>query len=196
MELCAAMSEPQTDRRIIEACQQGDRQAFHALFDAYKDRVYSFALHFLGGDTASAEDVTQEVFLRLFTRIGQYRNESEFATWLRRVVANVCIDEQRRRRRFLPCSEDHLAQRLQSPEQDIQRAEVARAVQAALADLNPDMRATVLLKHFDDLSYDEIATALRCSKGTIASRLHRCHKILARKLAYLRETGPSEKESC
>jgi RNA polymerase sigma-70 factor (ECF subfamily) len=186
MELCAAMTEPQIDGRIIEACRRGDREAFRLLFEAYKDRVYSIALHFLRGDSAAAEDVAQEVFLRLFTRIGQYRREAEFATWLYRVVVNACVDEQRRRRRFAPCEDMGALPDPPGAEEDADRAEVAREVQSAVADLKPEMRATVLLKYFEELSYEEMAAALGCSKGTIASRLNRCHKILARKLVHLR----------
>src|SRR5205823_203898 len=89
------------DGRTLEACRQGDREAFRRLFDTYQETVYSIALHFLHGDEAAAEDITQEVFVRLFTRIRQYRGEAEFSTWLYRMVANACLDEQRRRKRFV-----------------------------------------------------------------------------------------------
>ena len=74
--------EEQTD--IIEACKRGDRAAFQLLFEAYKDKVYSIALHY-GSDPSMAHDVTQQVFLKLFTTIDQFRQESEFATWLYRI---------------------------------------------------------------------------------------------------------------
>src|SRR5579863_10029801 len=95
------IDERSADTSMIEACRQGDREAFRRLFDAYKDRVYSMAVYALHGDAVAAEDVTQEVFLRVFTRIRQFRGESEFATWLYRLVANACVDEQRRHRRYV-----------------------------------------------------------------------------------------------
>src|SRR5215470_7201612 len=101
MERYPVMNERENMAGIIEACQRGDRAAFQMLFEAYKDKVYSIALHYIG-DEASAKDVTQQVFLKLFTSIGQFRHDSEFATWIYRIVVNACVDEQRRRRRFVP----------------------------------------------------------------------------------------------
>jgi RNA polymerase sigma-70 factor (ECF subfamily) len=185
------MTERKIDGRIIDACRQGDREAFRLLFESYKDRVYSIALFFLDGDEASAEDITQEVFLRLFTRIGQFRNEADFATWLYRLVANACVDEQRRRKRvvfFGDVGEMPGVGEEPSLGEPYRRLEITDAVKAAVADLQPTLRMTILLKYFEELSYEEMAKALGCSQGTVASRLHRSLKILARKLAYLRDT--------
>ena len=87
------------DSRTIAACQQGDREALRTLFEEYKDRVYSIAIYSLSGDEMAAADVTQQVFLKLMTRIQQFRGDSEFATWLYRLVVNTCRDEQRKQRR-------------------------------------------------------------------------------------------------
>lgn len=197
MERRAAMVDRVVDERVIAACQRGDRDAFRALFDAYKDKIYSITLHFFGGDDALAGDVTQQVFLKLFDSIGQFRRDSEFATWLYRLVSNVCIDEHRRRRRFVPFAETLLSnirvsEKL-SQEEDCSRRETADYVRAAIARLTPKLRIVVLLRHFEDLSYDEMACALGCSKGTVASRLNRGHKILARHLRHLREADAAKK---
>lgn len=101
LETRADVSEQKIGEHVIVACQRGDRDAFRLLFEAYKNRVYSIALYFFGGDEALAADVTQQVFLKLFTRITQFRSESEFTTWLYRVSKNTCVDEQRKSRRFL-----------------------------------------------------------------------------------------------
>src|SRR5919106_4189977 len=105
MERRAAMAEQLINGQVIEACQQGDRDAFQSLFEAYKDRVFSIAVYSSGGDRALAEDVTQQIFLKLFTAIRQFRGDSEFTTWLYRLVVNACLDERRRRRRLLPWGE-------------------------------------------------------------------------------------------
>ncbi|HWC76586.1 MAG TPA: sigma-70 family RNA polymerase sigma factor, partial [Blastocatellia bacterium] len=97
------MREPDA-AAIIEACKQGDRAAFHSLFEIYKDRVYSIALHFSGNESA-AHDVTQQVFLKLFRVITQFQHESAFTTWLYRIVANACADEQRKDRRWVPLTD-------------------------------------------------------------------------------------------
>ena len=189
MESCAAMVEQVTGEQIIEACREGDRDAFRLLFERHKDRVYSIALYFFGGDDAMAGDVTQQVFLKLFDKIGQFQGHAEFTTWLYRLVTNACVDEQRKRKRFLSfgdafaMSEPHAGTR---EDDRAARAEVAAAVKRAVVTLSPKLRVVMLLKYFEELSYDEIAGVLGCSKGTVASRLNRGHKILARKLGHLR----------
>lgn len=174
-----AIDKRTTGEDLITACQQGDREAFRCLFEAHKDRVYSMAVYTLGGDRAAAEDVTQEVFLHVFTRIGQFRAEADFATWLYRLVANACVDERRRRRRWVPL--DALAEQASLRREE--ECETREDVRTALAELSPELRSAVLLKYFEELSYDEMARVLDCPKGTVASRLHRGLKLLARKLA-------------
>src|SRR5215210_5214098 len=106
MEQFAVMGHGEAKTHVIEACRSGDREAFRQLFETYKDRVYSVALYFFGGDEATASDVTQQVFLKLFSKIGQFHGDAEFTTWLYRLTTNACIDEQRRRRRFLQFGDD------------------------------------------------------------------------------------------
>ncbi len=188
MEQCALMSEREIDERIIEDCRRGDREAFRLLFEAYRDRVYSIALYWSDNE-ASASDITQQVFLRLFTRLGQFRRDAEFTTWLYRIVVNACLDERRSRRRLIPVGESREVKRMAthgSPEQACVEREIADSVRAAISELKPKFRLPILLKYVEGLSYEEIAGALGCSKGTVASRLNRGHKILARRLAHLR----------
>jgi RNA polymerase sigma-70 factor (ECF subfamily) len=173
---------------VIQACQQGDREAFRLLFEAYRDRVFSIACYSLG-DEAGADDVTQEIFVKLFTCIGQFRGESEFTTWLYRLVINLCLDERRRRRRFLPVEEFtpmSKAVHTKPAETRYERREIAGSVREAIGGLKPKMRLPILLKYIEGLSYEEIAAVLGCSKGTVASRLNRAHKALAKKLGHLR----------
>lgn len=194
----ATKREPALDGRLLEACQAGDREAFRALFEAWQDRVYSLALHF-SGDDATAQDIAQDVFLKLFSRIGQFRGDSSFGTWLFRLVANACMEEHRRRRRFaLPWGADRTAQRVvrdgsvrspveRRPQEDrIERRQVREAVQGAVAQLSPKLRLPILLRYLGEMSYDEIAETIGCTKGTVASRLNRGHRALARRLAALR----------
>ena len=177
------------DWRVIAACQQGDRDAIRLLFEAYKDRVYSIAIYSLSGDVTAAADATQQVFLKLITRIGQFRGDSEFTTWLYRLVVNTCLDERRKQRRFVPLAEFDLVSK--NPRESSQatryaRKEMAAEVQAAISELKPKMRLPILLKYIEGLSYEEIAAVLGCSKGTVASRLNRGHKALAKRLERLR----------
>ena len=189
MEQRALMAEPIIDERVIAACQQGDRDAFGLLFDSYKDKVFSIAVYSLGGDQTAASDVSQQIFLKLMTNIGQFRGDSTFTTWLYRMVVNTCIDEQRKRRRFLPFGESIPMSKVEDrrgPEKHYAKREVADRVQAAIQELKPKFRLPILLKYVEGLSYEEIANVLSCSKGTVASRLNRGHQALARKLSHLR----------
>ena len=192
MEQRAVASEQRIDERVIEACQQGDREAFRLLFEAYQDKVYSISLYYFKGDETAARDVTQQVFLKLLTKIEQFRRDAEFTTWLYRLVVNACMDEQRKRRRFIPFGDvfemswRHGVEK-QTQEERYARIEIAGSVKAAIGELRPKLRLPILLKYVEGLSYDEMAEVLNCSKGTIASRLNRGHKILARRLAHLRD---------
>ena len=188
MEQLQIMSDLQTEADIIEACKEGDREAFHILFEEHKDRVYTIAFHY-SGDESMARDVTQQVFLKLFTTIGQFRENSQFSTWLYRIVANACADEHRKRGRFVPFSPEIEVSKMtvkSSQEEAYHRRQVADSVSAAIAELTPKLRLPILLKYVEGLSYDEIAEALGISIGTVSSRLNRGHKMLARKLGHLR----------
>jgi RNA polymerase sigma-70 factor (ECF subfamily) len=180
---------PLSDRKIgaeiIESCRSGDRDAFRVLYELYKDRVYSISLYFFHGDPAAASDATQQVFLKLMMSIRQFRGDSEFSTWLYRLVVNVCMDAARQRQSQGMIADASRLEDLPSPgsqEEDYARAQREQSVRAAVAALPPKFRIAVLLRYFDDLSYEEMARTLRCSMGTVASRLSRGHKILAQRL--------------
>lgn len=190
MERRAVASEERITERVIAACQRGDRDAFRLLFETYQDRVYSTSLYYFKGDEAAAHDVTQQVFLKLIGKIDQFRGGSEFTTWLYRLVVNQCMDEQRKQRRFIPFGDGFKmssgAIEKISQEESYARVEIAENVKAAIGELRPKLRLPILLRYVEGMSYEEMAEVLNCSKGTIASRLNRGHKILARRLAHLR----------
>lgn len=182
------------DDRTIEACQHGDPDAFRLVFETYKDRVYSIALCFFDGNEAAAKDITQDVFLKLMTTISQFQKRAQFSTWLYRLVTNACLDRRRGLRRFLFFAdprEPAVRDRGASLEDKYIQGEIEASVRKVVAGMPPKLRLAVLLKYFDDLSYDEMAVALGCSTGTVASRLNRAHRILARKLAHLRGVSAS-----
>jgi RNA polymerase sigma-70 factor (ECF subfamily) len=187
--LVAGLTEQDVTPAVIDACRQGDREAFRVLYEAYKDKVYSMALHFFHGDAAMAADVTQHVFLKLMKSIEQFRGDSGFSTWLYRFVVNACIDTTRsgaaRARTTDPAIFDTLPAG-GSHEDTFAVAQVAASVRAAVSSLSPKIRIAILLRYFEDLSYDEMASVLKCSPGTVASRLSRGHQTLARMLAKFR----------
>jgi RNA polymerase sigma-70 factor, ECF subfamily len=187
--LVAHLSDREINAAIIEACRQGDRDAFRALYDIYKDQVYSISLYFFHGDQAAASDVTQHVFLKLMTGIGRFRGDAEFSTWLYRLVVNACMDAARRRKPAAEISDRHLEMFAapDSQEEAYARRQMASSVRAGVSALPPKFRIAVLLRHFEDLSYEQMAKILGCSMGTVASRLSRGHKILAERLKGLME---------
>jgi RNA polymerase sigma-70 factor (ECF subfamily) len=175
------------DDELIAACRRGDREAFGLLFETYQHRVYSIALGYFGGNEAAAKDATQQVFLKLFTRIDRFSGQAEFTTWLYRLVVNACIDSRRSGLGFKPPPPAKTSDWRRRPQEDACiRQEVAASVQNEVATLSPKLRLPVLLLHFEGLSYEEIARVLGCTTGTVASRLNRAHKALACRLAHLR----------
>lgn len=189
MEPLAVMTEKEIEPDLLAACKNGSREAFESLFAENQKRVFSVALNFFGGNEAIAEDVTQQVFLKFFTNLEDFRGEAEITTWLYRVTVNACIDEQRKTGRFsffadlLGFSE----QRVKRTQEDkVFRQEISGEVQKAVATLKRKFRLPILLKYVEGLSYREIAEVLECSEGTVASRLNRGHKLLAGKLEHLK----------
>jgi RNA polymerase sigma-70 factor (ECF subfamily) len=174
-----------SDRELMEGCRAGDREAFRELFETHKDRVYSIALRY-SGDAAAAMDITQDTFVKLFSRITDFRGESSFESWLYRVVVNCCLDDRRRRRRWVPLIEG-MAARWLAPgntlDEEVARGQTRDRVRSAVASLAPELRIAVVLRYTEGLSYDEIAEVFGCPAGTVASRLNRAHRVLARKLA-------------
>jgi RNA polymerase sigma-70 factor (ECF subfamily) len=175
---------------ILEACRRGDREAFRALYEAYKDRVYSMAFYFFHADGDAASEVTQQVFLKLIREVARFRGDAAFSTWLYRLVMNACVDRSRSGRVQVagndPAALDAMPAPMRSHEELFARREVAASVQDAIATLPAKLRAVILLRYFDDLSYSDMAAALNCSIGTVASRLSRAHRLLAKRLAPVR----------
>lgn len=175
------------DPQIIEACRRGDRDAFRLLFETCRDRVYSVALNF-SGNSDRARDITQDVFVKLFASIRNFREEADFRTWLFRITVNACIDDQRSRKRFLPIADlaAGLVARMRSQESQASQQQVSAQIQSVIITLSPRFRLPILLRYVEDLSYAQIAEILNCSVGTVSSRINRGHKLLAKRLSHLR----------
>ena len=183
-------SSGEISAEVFEACRRGDRDAFRALYEAYKDRVYSIAYYYFHADSDAAGEVTQQVFLKLMREMSRFRGESAFSTWLYRLVVNACVDRSRSRRKDAFGEDPIVLERMAthaSHEDLFAQREVAESVQQAISALPAKLRVAILLRYFEDLSYAEMATALNCSIGTVASRLSRGHRLLARTLAPMRE---------
>ena len=182
-----------TESEVIEGCRRGDPEAFRALFEKHKDMVYSVALRY-SGDAAVAQDIAQDTFLKLFSTIGSFRGDSNFEAWLYRMVVNSCFDQKRKTRRLTPLLAG-IVDALRTPDlsvlDEVLRSEMSTRVRSVVDSLAPEQRMVIVLRYTQGLSYDEIAAILGCAPGTVASRLNRAHKTLARRLS--RMAGTKEK---
>ena len=173
-----------TDWDLVQQCTAGDEQACARLVTDYQRMVYQLARHLLG-DAQEAMDLSQEVFLRVFRTLPQFRGQSSLRTWIYRIVLNQASNRQRWwRRRFrshqVPLDE-HVenhgelpeSRSFAMPDRVLQQNETAARVWAALAELPFDQRAAVVLREIDGLSYEEIAESLGIAVGTVKSRLAR-----------------------
>lgn len=180
------MVAEQTGPELVQACQRGERDAFRALFELYKSKVYSIAYRFSGNE-ATAMDIAQDTFVKLFSCIRNFRGDSSFDTWIYRLVVNSCMDQRRRTWRLTPLA-DRFQQTLRDPSDALSamlRSERGGQVRAEVDRLSPDLRMAIVLRYTEGLSYEQIAEVLGCSLGTIASRLNRAHKRLEERLSRL-----------
>lgn len=195
-----------TDRDLIARCQAGDRAAFQALVARYQKRAYGIAYGVLRNPD-DAMDVTQEVFVKIYRSIGQFKGDSSFFTWLYRIVVNLCIDHCRKHGRLKPVEYDDgyarkdaedgvlpltASTRSMHPDRAYGDRELGRALHEALATLTENHRAIIVLREVDGLSYEEISDVMQCQIGTVMSRLHHARKNLQKALQpYLEEAGSS-----
>jgi len=171
---------------LIEACKRGDSSAFKQIYEAYKDKVHSLG-YYMTGDREAAKDITQQVFLKVFTSILTFQYKASFSSWLFRLGVNVCRDYQRSIRKMkLFSSEMPAALAIcdsgPSLEDNVFKERVSQAVQKVVMKMSPKLRTVIILKYIEDLSYSQIAELLGCSIGTVSSRLNRSHKILSEEL--------------
>lgn len=170
--------------RLAAAAQRGDVESFNALVRLYEGRVYNLCYRLLG-DADSAADATQDAFLSAYRHLQAFRGGS-FRAWVLRIAANVCYDALRARQRrpvvSLDASGDavdeetpslQLADTSETPDEFALRRELARVIEAGLAQLPVDQRLVVVLCDLQGLTYEEIAEVLGANLGTIKSRLSR-----------------------
>ncbi len=173
--------------QLVRACQDGNPEAQRELYEYYKGKVYSLAIY-LTGDAEMARDLTQEIFVKVFRDLRAFRFESSFNSWLYRLATNACLNtlRDRRSRREVGIEEVTDTPAEIDPGISLEQQQVSRSIQRAVRDailsLKPPLRAVVVLRYIENLSYSEIAEALSCSAGTVASRLSRAHRLLERKL--------------
>ena len=166
----------------LEKAQQGDRQSFSYLVEAYQTPVYNLCYRMLGS-AADAEDAAQEVFIRAYKAIKRYDPSRKFSTWILSITSNYCIDQYRRRKlptfSYDELPEPDIPDRQPAIETNLTNMEDSQHIQAMLEHLSPVDRAAVILLYWYEYSYDEIAAELNLSVSAVKSRLHRARRDLA-----------------
>lgn len=179
-----------SDTELVRRCRAGEASAWDALLHAHTRKVYNLCYRFTGRGE-EAEDLTQEVFIKIFQTLRTYDTaQGTFSAWLRRVARNHLVDHYRRTKKDRGTSslEDELgtleAKRapVAEPVAQVERRERKEMLQAALDKLSPDMREAVILRDLQDLDYQEIAQILGVPEGTVKSRINRGRLELARVL--------------
>lgn len=181
-----------TDAELVARVRAGDREAFGPLMQRHHGRMLRVASGMLRRQE-DAVDAVQEVFIRVFERMSDFKGEAQFGTWISRVTVNHCIDRQRRQgtfdARFVMDGEIE-GESETGPEALLAQAQEGDAIQRALDELSPEHRQAIVLREIEGLSYDEIAAVMNCPKGTVMSRLHHARKRLQVTLRpYLNEAG-------
>jgi len=174
------------ERRLIDRSAAGDQEAFRQLVIRYHRLVINVAFRALG-ELSLAEDVAQEVFLKVYKALPGYRHEKPFKHWLHRVTANAVTDALRRRRPVVSLDgmEQPPASRELDPVDVATRHDLQRAVRQAIASLPSHYRDTIALQAFGELSYEEIAKTLDIPLGTVMSRLNGAKRLLRERLGDL-----------
>ena len=184
-----------SEAEAIERAKQGDAGAFESLYHLHKRRVYSLCLR-MTANTAAAEDLTQEAFLQLFRKIGTFRGESAFSTWLHRMAVNVVLMQLRKKGLPVVPLEENIETEEESPRKEPGAEDIRLAgsidrlqLEQAIADLPPGYRAVFLLHDVQGYEHNEIAEMIGCSIGNSKSQLHKARM----KLRDLLRTSRAEK---
>ena len=185
-------NEGQDDSSLIRSFQKGNRESFDLLVMRYQDRIFNICHRFLG-DHQEAEDLSQDIFVKVFRSLGRFRFESSFYTWLYRIAVNSCKNRVRSssfKKAGKNLSLDHdLGTELagkgdekDNPSVYLEKKEQSRKIQEALNDLHPGQRAMIILRDIEGMSYEEIAGVTGKRLGTVKSGLSRARLMLNKRL--------------
>jgi len=178
----------QEDLLLIERCKKGDQAAYARLLHKYQNSVYNLCRKMVR-NPEEARDLAQEAFIRTFATLDRYNPVYAFSSWLFKITANLCIDHLRRQKMKLlsidePIEGDEgpiarqLEDRGQRPDEASESGDIRRAIQAAIDKLPPHYRIILVMRHQEQLSYEEIAQALEIPLGTVKARIHRAREGL------------------
>jgi RNA polymerase sigma-70 factor (ECF subfamily) len=185
------------DEALVRAAQSGRLEAFEELVARHRDKVYARAFSMLRSED-EALDLSQEAWVKAWQRLHQFQGGSAFATWLTRVVINLCLDRLRKQKRMATESLEQLAEDAggverqsptvaPNPTERLEREELRQLIDRAMAQLSVEHRTVLVLHEFEELEYKEIAQRMGCSIGTVMSRLFYARRRLAALLPGLKK---------
>ncbi len=181
------------EKMLIKKSQSGDVESFELLICSYDKRAYNIAYRVMGNEE-DAKDMAQEAMIRVFRALRDFKGQSAFSTWLYRIVMNVCLDELRKRKneRYVPLEstiqtdsgEIHMeiCSDMETPEVVYERIEQGELIKKAINELSDDYKSVIVLRDIQGFSYEEISEVLRCSLGTVKSRINRARTMLRNRL--------------
>lgn len=176
------------DAILVERCLRGDERAFEELLKKYRNPVYSICFRMVKNHS-DAEDLAQDVFIRTFNVLDKYNPSYPFSSWLYRITSNLCIDFIRRRKGGIvsidepvPGSEGEMPRQIAAetvdPDREMENREMMEVLEQAIAELPEHYRIIVILRHQEQLSYEEISDNLGIPLGTVKARIHRARNMI------------------
>ncbi len=195
--------DPVDDRELVAAAQRGDRDAFKTLFERYHRRAYALALGVVRHPD-DALDVVQDAFIKAHKYLDKFEGNASFYTWLYRIVMNLAIDHLRKHRKVQPVELDETRLEAEGDEPLIPRIlggnpgqalvdkQIRSRIDQALDQLSENHRAVLVMRELEGLSYEDMAQAMSCSKGTIMSRLFHARRNMQKRLLDLVDHPPAE----
>ena len=193
MSADSAAAQPTTPDSLIEQCLAGDQVAWEQIVRQNWRKVFNVAYKFVGKHD-EAEDLTQDIFLKIFKALHTFDRRANFQTWIISISRNLCIDHYRSVRkeretmaRDVDASDLSPVSRERGPESQLEQVKLKQLIHAALGELPAALRQAVMLRDLQELSYQEIADQLGLPEGTVKSRINRGRLELARQLRHLQE---------
>jgi len=177
-----------SDLKLIKRCKRGEEEAFAKLLAVYRNAIYGHCLRMVRNED-DARDMSQEIFIKVFTMLDRFDESYAFSSWIFRIATNHCIDFLRRNRyRFMSLDSSvnrdgdqmtiDLPDKGPAPDAVLQRSEAMHHIESVVDELPPHYKTIILLRHHQDLSYEEIAVILNLPLGTVKARIHRARAMV------------------
>lgn len=188
----------ENEKVLIDRCKNGEIQAFEELIRGYEKKVFNIVFRIIG-NYDDAQDISQDIFVKVFKSIRNFKEKSSFYTWLYRITVNECMDIIKKRKKASVYSLDtpiesdgdqitrDIKDSSESPEEKIERKELRSYIEEALNSISHEHRVMIILRDMQGFSYEEIALITKCPEGTVKSRINRARKALKELLSGKKE---------